>query len=124
MGYNGLDLLISKVKQMEPHNFWQDFFDTYQSLSDWMKMLGLIVPPAFALGVIWIGLHYRLKSRSAAPTGDRELAYTVFADETGIWRIHAHQGAEVVADERPDATVLPLPGIHPHTLPKHPPSDV
>ena len=82
---------------MEPYNFWQDFFDTYQSLSDWMKMLWLIVPPAFALGALWLGLDYRLKSRSAAPTGDGALAYTVFADETGVWRIHAHQDAEAVA---------------------------
>ena len=37
---------------MEPYNFWQDFFDTYQSLSDWMKMLWLIVPPAFILGLV------------------------------------------------------------------------
>jgi len=109
---------------MESYNFWQDFFDTYQSLSDWMKTLWLIVPPAFALGALWLGLNYRLKSRSAAPTGDGMLAYTVFTDETGIWRIHAHKGAETVTDERPEATVLPLPGAHPHTLPKPPASDV
>lgn len=109
---------------MEPYNFWQDFFDTYQSLSDWMKMLWLIVPPAFALGALWLGLDYRLKSRSAAPTGDGTLAYTVFADETGIWRIHAHQEAVAVIDERPEATVLHLPGVHPHRLAKPPSSEV
>lgn len=32
---------------MEPYNFWQDFFDTYQSLNDWIKALWLIVPPVF-----------------------------------------------------------------------------
>lgn len=40
---------------MDSYNFWQDLFDTYQSLSDWMKTLWLIVPPAFALGALWIG---------------------------------------------------------------------
>lgn len=112
------------IDAMENYNFWKDFFDTYQSLSDWMKMLWLIVPPAFALGALWLGLDYRLKSRPAAPTGDGALAYTVFADETGVWRIHAHQDAEAVADERPEATVLPLPGVHPHKLAKLPSSDV
>ncbi|MGV2978322.1 hypothetical protein AB1P65_22955 [Roseibium alexandrii] len=109
---------------MESYNFWQDFFDTYQSLSDWMKTLWLIVPPTFALGALWLGLDYRLKSRSPKATGDGMLAYTVFADETGIWRIHAHRGAVTVTDEGPEATVLPLPGAHPHTLPKPPASDV
>jgi len=109
---------------MDSYNFWQDLFDTYQSLSDWMKTLWLIVPPAFALGVLWLGLEYRHKSRSAAPTGSGELAYTVFVDETGIWRIHTHQGAEAVTHERAEATVLPLPGAHAHTLPKPPASDV
>jgi hypothetical protein len=37
---------------MDDYNFWQDFFDTYQSLSDWMKALWLIVPPAFLLVLI------------------------------------------------------------------------
>lgn len=106
------------------YNFWRDFFDTYQSLSDWVKTLWLIVPPVFALGALWLGLDYRLKSRSTVPSEDGVLVYTVFSDETGIWRIHAYKGADAVTDERPEATVLPLPGVNPHTLPKPPPSDV
>lgn len=34
------------------YNFWQDFFDTYQSLSDWIKFAWLVVPPAFVLGLV------------------------------------------------------------------------
>ena len=109
---------------MESYNFWQDFFDTYQSLSDWVKTLWLIVPPAFALGALWLALDYRLKRRSAAAAEDGVLAYTVFADETGIWRIHAHRGADALADERPEATVLPLPGAHPRPQAKTPSADV
>jgi hypothetical protein len=37
---------------MEQYNFWQDFFDTYQSLSDWIKALWLLVPPGFVLALI------------------------------------------------------------------------
>ena len=44
---------------MESYNFWQDFFDTYQSLPDWLKALWLIVPPAFVLGSL--ALVARLK---------------------------------------------------------------
>ena len=43
---------------MEDYNFWQDFFDTYQSLPDWMKALWLIVPPAFLLGLIALIMRY------------------------------------------------------------------
>ncbi|WP_156892533.1 hypothetical protein [Salaquimonas pukyongi] len=45
---------------MEDYNFWQDFFDTYQSLSDWMKFAWLIVPPAFLPGLVALVLHFRM----------------------------------------------------------------
>jgi len=47
------------IRGVEPYNFWQDFFDTYQSLSDWMKFAWLIVPPAFVLGLVALVLHFR-----------------------------------------------------------------
>ncbi|MEG9884327.1 MAG: hypothetical protein V6Z86_06870 [Hyphomicrobiales bacterium] len=37
---------------MDDYHFWQDVFDTYQSLSDWMKFAGLVVPLVFLLGLI------------------------------------------------------------------------
>jgi len=109
---------------MESYNFWQDFFDTYQSLSDWMKFAWLVVPPAFLLGLLALAMRYRLAAKRATEPDTGNLAYTVFSDENGILRIYTHDGAEAVADERPEATVLPLPGVHPHTLPKPPASDV
>lgn len=42
---------------MEQYNFWRDFFDTYQSLADWIKALWLIVPPAFVLGFAALVMH-------------------------------------------------------------------
>ncbi len=41
------------------YNFWQDFFDTYQSLSDLVKILWLIVPPIFILGLVALIFHYK-----------------------------------------------------------------
>ena len=33
------------------HNFWRDLFDTYQSLSQTLQILWLIVPPTFLLAL-------------------------------------------------------------------------
>ncbi|RIK83234.1 MAG: hypothetical protein DCC69_14525 [Hyphomicrobiales bacterium] len=65
---------------MDNYNFWQDFFDTYQSLSDLMKALWLIVPPAFLLGFAALVMRYRLASRRSADPENRKLTYTVFSD--------------------------------------------
>lgn len=47
---------------MDSYNFWQDFFDTYQSLSDWMKALWLIVPSAFALAMTALVMRFRIEA--------------------------------------------------------------
>ncbi len=39
---------------MDTCSVFQTFFSTYVSLSDWIKALWLIVPPAFTLGFAWI----------------------------------------------------------------------
>ena len=44
---------------MENYSFWSDFFDTYQSLSDFMKILWVVVPPLFVLGLVAIILFYK-----------------------------------------------------------------
>ena len=44
---------------MESYSFWNDFFDTYQSLSDFMKILWIIVPPMFILGLVALILFYK-----------------------------------------------------------------
>jgi hypothetical protein len=88
---------------MESYNFWQDFFDTYQSLSDWMKALWLIVPPAFLLGLIALVMRYRLAAKRAIEPDAGSLAYSVFSDENGILRIYTHDGADPLALERSEA---------------------
>ncbi len=44
---------------MENYSFWQDFFDTYQSLPDFMKVLWIVVPPLFILGLVALILFYK-----------------------------------------------------------------
>lgn len=103
---------------MESYNFWQDVFDTYQSLSDWMKFAWLVVPPAFLLGFLAPVMRYRLAAKRAMEPDTGSLAYTVFCDENGILRIHAHDGADVSSEDMGTHTPLPLPGAHPRALAK------
>lgn len=74
-----------------------DFFDTYQSLSDFMKALWLIVPPAFLLGAIAILRDWPTRRRT-----DRddlgELVYSVYRDEDGLFHIVSH-GVRGMIDE-------------------------
>ena len=50
---------------MTDYSFWQDFFDTYQSLSDLVKILWLIVPPLFVLALVAIVLYFKVRSKEA-----------------------------------------------------------
>lgn len=109
---------------MEHYNFWQDFFDTYQSLSDWMKFAWLVVPPVFLLGLLALVMRYRLASKCVAAPDKWNLAYTVFSDENGILRIYTHNGADALADGKATVAQLPLPGAYARTLAKPPSSDV
>lgn len=109
---------------MEEYNFWKDFFDTYQSLSDWMKFAWLAVPPAFALGLVALILRYRLKSKHAKDTDAGTLAYTVQKDENGGLRIYTHDGADELPARTSEPHLLPLPGATHQAQGKRPPSDV
>jgi len=82
---------------MEDYNFWQDFFDTYQSLPDWLKTLWLLIPPGFVLALIW------LFRRRAGRASDGELLYTVCREPGGLIQIYRHGLPE---DADPDLLVL------------------
>jgi len=75
---------------MENYNFWQDFFDTYQSLSDGMKFAWLIVPPAFLLGLIALIMRFRLDSKRADHGIDGELIYSIHRDDQNQLHIFRH----------------------------------
>ncbi|MEQ8451895.1 MAG: hypothetical protein RIB97_19685 [Nitratireductor sp.] len=109
---------------MDDYNFWQDFFDTYQSLSDWMKFAWLVVPPAFLLGLLALVMRYRLAAKRVTEVEAANLAYTVYSDENGIFRIYTHNGADALADGKGADALLPLPGANPRALAKPPSSDV
>jgi hypothetical protein len=65
---------------MDDYNFWQDFFDTYQSLSDGTKALWLIVPPAFLLGLMALVMRHRVAVKEAEHGLRGDLVYTIHWD--------------------------------------------
>ncbi len=78
---------------MDGYNFWQDFFDTYQSLSNWTKAIWLIVPPAFVLGLIALVPRHRV-AVSQAETGMRgDLVYTIHRDGDDKLHVYRHGAA-------------------------------
>ncbi len=75
---------------METYNFWQDFFDTYQSLSDWMKFAWLAIPPVFALGLAALILRYRIARKRVDMAIPGDLIYTIHRDDYGELHIYRH----------------------------------
>jgi len=76
---------------MANHPFWQDFFNTYKSLSDALQILWLIVPPAFILALTALFLHHRRAAKHRPNLAKAEpQTYTVLYDEKGILRVFAH----------------------------------
>jgi hypothetical protein len=78
---------------MDGYNFWQDFFDTYQSLSDPTKALWLIVPAGFLLGLIALVLRHRVAVRQAESGLRGDLIYTIHRDGDGQIHIYRHGAA-------------------------------
>ena len=85
--------------KMEDYKFWQDFFDTYQSLSDWMKFAWLIVPPIFLLGLIALIMRYRLASKRANRTIDGELIYSIHRGADDQLQVFQH-GEQLTHDPK------------------------
>ena len=75
-----------------------------------MKMLWLIVPPAFVLRLVALILRYRLMSNRAKDTDAGTLAYTVTSDETGGLRIYPHGGIDAAPNRRAAQPIWPSAG--------------
>lgn len=75
---------------MESYHFWQDAFDTYQSLSDWMKALWLIVPPVFVLGLAALVMRFRIDSKQADHGFKGKLIDSIHLDEEDQFHIVSH----------------------------------
>jgi len=75
---------------MQDYNFWQDFFDTYQSLSDWLKVLWLVVPPAFVLGLVALTLWFRIERSPSDHSREGELVYSIHRDTDNRVHIVSH----------------------------------
>ncbi len=91
---------------MEDYNFWQDFFDTYQSLSDGTKALWLIVPAAFLLGLVALILRHRVAVRQAESSLRGDLVYTIHWDGDDKLCVYRHGPA---LDREPALVLLDQP---------------
>ena len=91
---------------MEDYNFWQDFFDTYQSLSDGTKALWLIVPPAFVLGLIALITRHRVAVRQGETAMRGDLVYTIHRDSDDKLHVYRHGAA---LDREPALLLLEEP---------------
>jgi hypothetical protein len=91
---------------MEDYHFWQDFFDTYQSLSNWTKALWLIVPPAFVLGLIALILRHRVAVKEAEHGLRGDLIYTIHQDGDDKLCVYRHGPA---LDREPALLLLDQP---------------
>jgi len=78
---------------MEDYNFWKDLLDTYQSLSDAMKALWLIVPAAFVLGLVALILRTRVALREIEAAERGDLVCTICRDANDQLRVTRHGAA-------------------------------
>ncbi len=91
---------------MEDYHFWQDFFDTYQSLSDGTKALWLIVPAGFLLGLIALVMRHRVAVRQAESGIRGALVYTIHRDGDDKLHVYRHGAA---LDREPALLLLEEP---------------
>ena len=91
---------------MDDYHFWKDFFDTYQSLSNWTKALWLIVPPAFVLGLIALILRHRVAVKEAEHGLRGDLVYTIHQDGDDKLCVYRHGAA---LDREPALLLLDQP---------------
>ncbi len=91
---------------MDGYNVWQDFFDTYQSPSNWTKALWLIVPAALLLDLIALILRHRVAVRETEHGMRGDLVYTIHRDGDDKLHVYRHGAA---LDREPALVVLEEP---------------
>ena len=83
---------------METYNFWQDVFDTYQSLSWDLQLAWLVLPPLFLLGFVVVVLRFWLTWRQLGPVGRGDLVYTVYRNDFGTYEVYRHDASDADGD--------------------------
>lgn len=96
---------------MTDYNFWADLLDTFQSSSDWIKALWLLIPPGFLLVVIAILMRYRIAGKRTEMALDGELIYSVHRRADGEMQIVSHQPK---LDKKPALLLLDEPSRDAH----------
>lgn len=82
---------------MEDYNFWQDIFDTFQSLGDGIKIALIITPPITILGFLALMMNYRVAVKKAQNSPFGEQVYSVYRDEMS--RLNIFRNGPTEGDE-------------------------
>lgn len=70
---------------MDEYNFWKDLLDTFQSSSDWVQAVWLIVPPMFVLILIRMIMRFRLARHSVAEPTPEPVVYQIHHPVNEDW---------------------------------------
>ncbi len=73
---------------MENYSFRHDFFDTYQSLPDWLKFFWLLVPPLFAFAFTALCMLQRLALKRVKHQLPGNLIYSIHRDEMDMFHVY------------------------------------
>ena len=87
---------------MTEYSFWQDALDTYQSLSEWMKLMWLVVPPLFVCALIALAIWHRAIRADLRFDGKR--IYTIHRDKRDMFHIYRYGPKPIYED-----TIFPIP---------------
>lgn len=101
---------------MADYNFWMDLLDTFQSSSNWIKAVWLLIPPGFLLALIAMLMRYRIASKRAEKALDGELIYSIHRRTDGDLQIVRHL-PEV--DRNPALLLLDDPSRDAHATQNH-----
>ncbi len=96
---------------MTDYNFWADLMDTFQSSTDWIKALWLMISPGFLLTLIAMLVRYRIASKKTETAIDGELIYSVHRRADGEMQIVSHQPQ---LDQKPALLLLDEPSRDAH----------
>ncbi|MGV2130112.1 hypothetical protein ACQZ4Q_04100 [Agrobacterium vitis] len=75
---------------MADYNVWADLFDTWQSTSDWVKALIIVVPPVFVATMLALLLRYRQNIREDIPV------------HSGVYHLSAPQQFQPRPEDMPE----------------------
>ncbi len=80
---------------MENYNFWADLLSTFRSMPDWIKVVWLVIPPVFVLGLVGLVFLFRRDDRASSTFKVYEGGYLLDAVQPDQLQLTKCNGREV-----------------------------